>query len=221
MVFYFTSSDGHMLYMGKDKYENEDLIRYGFPEDVWFHVDNLSSAHVYLRMNRGEKLKELDPALLVECCTLVKANSIEGCKRKEVNVVYTRWQNLEKKASYEAGQVGYKDESRVFKCRVEKTNAIVNALNRTKREEHPNLAELQEERAKEHRREQKALRKKKELEEKNARKQKEEEKRLRSYDTLFEESKMASNADVAATEDASASIAFEDDFMVRQPGRMA
>ncbi|CAN0564724.1 unnamed protein product, partial [Ectocarpus sp. 12 AP-2014] len=54
MVFYFTSSDGHMLYMGKDKYENEDLIRYGFPEDVWFHVDNLSSAHVYLRMNRGE-----------------------------------------------------------------------------------------------------------------------------------------------------------------------
>lgn len=48
--------DGHVLYMGKDKYENEDLIRYGFPEDVWFHVDNLSSAHVYLRMNRGEKV---------------------------------------------------------------------------------------------------------------------------------------------------------------------
>lgn len=46
-----------MLYMGKDKYENEDLIRYGFPEDVWFHVDNLSSAHVYLRMNRGEKVR--------------------------------------------------------------------------------------------------------------------------------------------------------------------
>lgn len=45
-----------MLYMGKDKYENEDLIRYGLPEDVWFHVDNLSSAHVYLRMNRGEKV---------------------------------------------------------------------------------------------------------------------------------------------------------------------
>lgn len=48
--------DGHTIYMGKDKYENEDLIRYGIPEDVWFHVDNLSSAHVYLRMNRGEKV---------------------------------------------------------------------------------------------------------------------------------------------------------------------
>lgn len=48
--------------------------------------------------------------------------------------------------------MGYKDESKVFKCRVEKANAIVNALNRTKREEHPDLAALQEERAKEYRR---------------------------------------------------------------------
>ncbi|CAM9202750.1 unnamed protein product, partial [Choristocarpus tenellus] len=200
--------------MGKDKYENEDLIRYGIPEDVWFHVDNLSSAHVYLRMNRGEKLKDLDPALLVECCTLVKANSIEGCKRKSVDVVYTRWQNLKKLPSYEAGQVGYKDESKVSKVQVEKCNAIVNALNRTKVEEYPDLAALQEERAKEHRREQKALRKIQEAEEKKARKEKEEEKKLRSYDTLFEESKMSTNTDQVATEDASASVAFEDDFMV-------
>lgn len=46
----------------------------------------------------------------------------------------------------------------------------------------------------------------------------EEEKRLRSYDSLFDESKMASNSEVAASEDASASIAFEDDFMVRGNG---
>lgn len=51
-----------------------------------------------------------------------------------------------------AFKVGYKDESKVFKCRVEKSNAIVNALNRTKREEHPDLAALQEDRAKEYRR---------------------------------------------------------------------
>jgi len=23
------------LYMGKDKFENEDLIAYGYPEDIW------------------------------------------------------------------------------------------------------------------------------------------------------------------------------------------
>ena len=49
--------------MGKDKYENEDLIAYGWPEDVWyifkgvclinrFHVDEVSSAHVYIRLNK-------------------------------------------------------------------------------------------------------------------------------------------------------------------------
>ena len=34
MVFYFTATTGHMLYMGKDKFENEDLIQYGLPEDM-------------------------------------------------------------------------------------------------------------------------------------------------------------------------------------------
>ena len=56
MVFFFTASTGHMLYMGKDKHENEDLIKYGLPEDIWFHVENLSSAHVYLRLEQGQKL---------------------------------------------------------------------------------------------------------------------------------------------------------------------
>lgn len=29
------------IYMGVDKVENEDLIRWGWPEDVWFHVDKV------------------------------------------------------------------------------------------------------------------------------------------------------------------------------------
>ena len=35
MVFYFECCDPqYVIYMGKDKYENEELIKYGFPEDV-------------------------------------------------------------------------------------------------------------------------------------------------------------------------------------------
>ncbi|KNE59957.1 hypothetical protein AMAG_05402 [Allomyces macrogynus ATCC 38327] len=34
--------------MGRDKFENEDLIKHAWEEDIWFHVDKLSSAHVYL-----------------------------------------------------------------------------------------------------------------------------------------------------------------------------
>lgn len=64
--------------MGKDKYENEDLIKYGWPEDLWFHVDNYSSAHVYLRLKPGDTMDNIPEQVLEDCCQLVKANSIEG-----------------------------------------------------------------------------------------------------------------------------------------------
>jgi len=60
------------LPLQKDKYENEELIRFGLPEDVWFHVDDLSSAHVYLRQKPGQKLDDISSDLLLECSSLVK-----------------------------------------------------------------------------------------------------------------------------------------------------
>lgn len=42
MVFYFSTNahkegeDAWLIYMGKDKHENEDLIRHGWPVDVWY-----------------------------------------------------------------------------------------------------------------------------------------------------------------------------------------
>ena len=93
-----------MIYMGRDKVEStpfpfhpalspfkvtqskyhrflvadEDLIRYAWPQDVWFHVDKLSSAHVYLRMPANMTWDAIPAALLTDCAQLVKANSIEG-----------------------------------------------------------------------------------------------------------------------------------------------
>jgi predicted ribosome quality control (RQC) complex YloA/Tae2 family protein len=67
-----------MIYMGRDKYENEELITYGWDEDVWFHVDKLSSAHVYLRLNEGMAWDRIPEPLLQDLAQLTKANSIEG-----------------------------------------------------------------------------------------------------------------------------------------------
>ena len=63
---------------------DEDLIKFAWPQDVWFHVDKLSSAHVYLRMPEGMDWEKIPEPLLVDCAQLVKANSIEGKK----NVVF-------------------------------------------------------------------------------------------------------------------------------------
>lgn len=80
-MLYFTSNvvkPAAYIYMGKDKFENEDLIKFGWEEDVWFHVDNLSSAHVYLRLPEGETWDKINPELLMDCAQLTKANSIQG-----------------------------------------------------------------------------------------------------------------------------------------------
>ncbi len=42
-----------------------------------FHVDDLSSAHVYLRLPDGIDLDHIPETTLEDCCQLVKANSIQ------------------------------------------------------------------------------------------------------------------------------------------------
>ncbi|WP_459806228.1 NFACT RNA binding domain-containing protein, partial [Herbidospora sp. RD11066] len=76
MVLYFKSNvvtPSYIIFMGADKHENEELIKWGYPEDVWFHVDKLSSAHVYLRLPKGETLDDIPSVVLTDCAQLVKA----------------------------------------------------------------------------------------------------------------------------------------------------
>lgn len=213
MVHFFTSSEGYVIYMGADKYENEDLIKYGLPEDLWFHVADISSAHVYLRLKKGERLEDISERSIMECAQLVKANSIEGCKMKEAKVIYTRWRNLHKTSDMEVGAIGFHDPSKVREIRVTKENAIVNALNKTKETRFPNLAELQEERAREFREEQKMIKRKQIQAEKDAKKERERQAQLRSYSDVMVQANMKSNVEFDATEDDSAAKGFEDDFM--------
>lgn len=43
-----------------------------------FHVDKLSSAHIYLRMAEGQSWDNLPEELVTDLAQLTKANSIEG-----------------------------------------------------------------------------------------------------------------------------------------------
>ena len=55
-------------------FPDEELIKWGWPEDVWFHVDKLSSAHVYVRLQPGQTIDDIPGAVLEDCAQLVKAN---------------------------------------------------------------------------------------------------------------------------------------------------
>lgn len=43
-----------------------------------FHVDKMSSAHVYVRLHKGQTIDDMSEGLLEDCAQLVKANSIQG-----------------------------------------------------------------------------------------------------------------------------------------------
>ncbi|KAL9602244.1 MAG: hypothetical protein Q9219_001968 [cf. Caloplaca sp. 3 TL-2023] len=91
MVYYFTSNVDEapaIIYVGKDKFENEELIKYGWDED--FHADNLSSAHVYLRLKPGQEWDKLPTELVEDCAQLTKANSIEVLVPTRLNPTINR-----------------------------------------------------------------------------------------------------------------------------------
>ncbi|EIN12175.1 cytoplasmic protein [Punctularia strigosozonata HHB-11173 SS5] len=189
MVLFFTSAVHNppvTLYMGKDKHENEDLIKFAWPQDVWFHVDKLSSAHVYLRMPEGMTWDAIPEPLLIDCAQLVKANSIEGNKKDNIVIIYTPADNLKKTGDMAIGQVSFHNDKKVKRVHIPKReNPIVNRLNKTKVEravdhEQEKVDRLKAESAV--RRAAAAAKKKADLE---LARQREAEKAARSYDNLY------------------------------------
>uniref|UniRef100_A0A2I3TMB9 Coiled-coil domain-containing protein 25 n=1 Tax=Pan troglodytes TaxID=9598 RepID=A0A2I3TMB9_PANTR len=158
IVFYFcfilVNSSAYTIYMGKDKYENEDLIKH-------------------------ENIEDIPKEVLMDCAHLVKANSIQGCKMNNVNVVYTPWSNLKKTADMDVGQIGFHRQKDVKIVTVEKkVNEILNRLEKTKVERFPDLAAEKECRDREERNEKKA-----QIQEMKKR-EKEEMKKKREMDEL-------------------------------------
>lgn len=190
---------------------DEELIKHGFHEgDVWFHVDKLSSAHVYLRLENGMGFDSIPEGLLIDCCQLVKANSIEGTKLNNVQIVYTPWTNLKKTNGMDTGQVGFHRDKLVKRMVVEKKiNEIVNRLNKTKVEKIIDFAAEKLARDKATRMDQR----KNEAEQKqrsySIEEQRKKEEALKSYSAVMKKSNMKSNKlsdDVNVAE-------FEESFM--------
>ena len=202
MVYYYTCIDPeYTVYMGEDKYENEELIKYHWPEDVWFHVDKHSSAHVYIRLKPNETIHSLPANVLEDMAQLTKENSIEGKKLNNIRVVYTMASNLKKTADMAVGAVSYHDSSKVYTVNVPKRNReIVNRLAKTKREEvKPNFAKMKEDRDRNEREQKKKEQKEKRTQEKKLIEEKKKEAELKSYSGLFSSEKMQSNKGTIVT----------------------
>ncbi|SPQ27647.1 b8c600f8-dbbc-4d98-bcf2-7385d8f5a045 [Thermothielavioides terrestris] len=233
MVYYFTSNvvdPPAFIYVGKDKFENEDLIKYGWEEDgmeatrsylpagrlkltrpaAQFHVDKLSSAHIYLRLREGETWDNIPADLLTDLAQLTKANSIEGNKKDNVTVIYTPWSNLKKDGSMAVGQVSFKDQKKVKRILVpQRENPIVNRLNKTKVEKYPDLKQEKDDHLRELRKKDQAAQQARKKEEARLAKERQEKKwqKEHAYDDLFTEENMAAASNQDRDEN------WEEDFM--------
>ncbi|KAK5110388.1 hypothetical protein LTR62_006096 [Meristemomyces frigidus] len=191
---------------------DEDLIAHGWPEDIWFHVDNLSSAHIYLRLpppNSPDQWKSISESLLADCAQLTKANSIEGNKKDNVTVIYTPWSNLKKSGSMATGQVGFKDNKLVRRVYVEKReNAIINRLNKTRVEKFPDLRQERMDRDREERKAERIVLQEKKKEE--ARVAEERAQMKWQKDHMYED--LHGEDDVATTSNQDRDPDFLDDF---------
>lgn len=157
-------------------------------------------------------LDDISEELLLDCASMVKANSIAGCKKNHVYVVYTRWKNLKKTNDMVDGQVGFHRPENVRRYRVEKNGPIVRQIEKSKRELYPDLYQQQQDRQRGIQREkQQAWKKERELK-KEQQRQAKLEKEAKSYDRVLTTENMTSNTEVEATADSTAAEAYEDDF---------
>ena len=181
-------------------------------------VECLSSAHVYLRMEKGQCMENISQKSIEECAILTKANSIQECKQSECWITYTPWANLKKTSDMEVGAIGFHDNEKCQRIKVGKNNSIVNALNRTRRA-HPDLYAIQKERQAEIQAELKAQKRAKYEAKITAAREREETAKLKRYEGTGEINSIfdAGGRSLDGTVDESAAKNFEDDFMPRYP----
>lgn len=151
MVYFYESrvseyGESYNIVTGKDKFENDFLIKYSFKElnYVWFHADKYSSGHIYLQLKPTEKTWEDVPDDVInDCLQLCKASSIQGNKMDQCTILITPWTNLRKNKFMKPGEVSFKS---LKNCRrkisYNRDNNIINRLTKTRIEIFDNVEAL-------------------------------------------------------------------------------
>eukprot|EP00768_Dysnectes_brevis_P004174 gnl/Dysnectes_brevis/2978_a3669_1501.p1 GENE.gnl/Dysnectes_brevis/2978_a3669_1501~~gnl/Dysnectes_brevis/2978_a3669_1501.p1 ORF type:complete len:221 (+),score=35.95 gnl/Dysnectes_brevis/2978_a3669_1501:28-663(+) len=189
----------YSIFIGFDKFENEDLIKHHWETDIWFHVDKHSSAHVYLRLHEGDKLSKVPAEIIEECAQLTKQNSIEGCKLKNVTIIYTRASNLLKTGDMKVGAVSFHSRKKIKRVVVaEKNRVMLKALEKHRREDRTtDLGVAKRQHEKEIRAKKKALRRAAESEARIAREAARAEKQRRDYNLMWDDDALEFNDEVS------------------------
>lgn len=87
-LFIHETNKQYTVLIGKNKYENESIIKQSNPHDLWFHLEKMSSPHIILQSN-GDNIPKKYINQIVHLFTLHKSGL---CSR--FNVIYTEVKNI-------------------------------------------------------------------------------------------------------------------------------
>jgi predicted ribosome quality control (RQC) complex YloA/Tae2 family protein len=78
--------------VGKNAQDNWDIIDESKPNDLWFHLENVSSCHVILSLPEGKTRKDISKQTIIHCAMECKKRS----KKNIGNIIFTDVANITK-----------------------------------------------------------------------------------------------------------------------------
>jgi predicted ribosome quality control (RQC) complex YloA/Tae2 family protein len=83
----------YTILVGKNAKSNDQLLDQAGPSDVWFHVDDAPSGHVFLVNEKEVSIKKIPKQVIKRCACLCKASTKASGK---CNIIYTMRKHIEK-----------------------------------------------------------------------------------------------------------------------------
>lgn len=87
----------YTIRIGTNAQENWDLIDDSYPEDLWFHLDELASSHVVITQDTKLVKEIFYPNQIISLASnYCKSTSKKGKNLQKVKIVYTEIKNIKK-----------------------------------------------------------------------------------------------------------------------------
>jgi len=93
MESYVYNNIEYTIYIGRNKYDNWELIDNAKDSDIWFHITNSSSCHVVLQTDIP--INKIPSQVIKRCACLCKSNS-NSKSEKNCEIIYTSINNVTK-----------------------------------------------------------------------------------------------------------------------------
>lgn len=87
----------YIIYIGSNARDNWNLIDNSYPDDLWFHLDNMPSAHIVItqQTNQIEDIYYSNQIISI-AADYCKSSSKNSKNLHKAKIVYTKIKNLKK-----------------------------------------------------------------------------------------------------------------------------